>query len=299
MTTSAGGSSVYLVRREERRTREHGGRNVGESPRTRTVDEPDRAKESRNETAEEIGRARPRFAGGGGEGHGEVGSLRRALAASARLSLGMFDPEFLLLSFGALATILNPIGVIPQFLFFSESATDAERRDLARRGVLAAGTVLVVVAVMGTAIFRLFGVTLPAFRVAGGALLFLIALDMLFARRSGTRTSPAEQQATIEKEDIAVFPVGVPLIAGPGSVATVLMLGDEAHDWSQHGQLVAVLVVVLFALYLVLRQASRIKARLGVIGMNVMLRLTGLILASIGAQFLLDGVIQALSAARG
>ncbi len=198
--------------------------------------------------------------------------------------------ELLLSQFVVLFIVVDPIGVAAMYPGLSAGEPAAYRQRMAWRAVLLAGGILVLFFLSGAELLRLLGIGVPAFRIAGGILLFLLAIDMIFARQSGLRsTTQRERQEAQHRQDISVFPLAFPLIAGPGALTTILLM---PHDWSRPtlmlallGILLAVLTMTLVALLL----AARISRYLGETGVNVTSRLFGLILAALAAQYVLDG----------
>ncbi len=166
-----------------------------------------------------------------------------------------------------------------------------ERRLVAKRASRVAFIVLLTTTLMGSLIFQAFGITLPAFRIAGGIILFLIALEMLRANPTRYRTSKEEQKEAEERDDVAIFPVGIPLLAGPGSITTALILGEQAFTWDEHLVLILVLAAGMAGVYFTLRSADRISDKIGAIGKNVLTRLMGIVLAAVAAQFVIDGLV--------
>ncbi|HLI13258.1 MAG TPA: MarC family protein [Alphaproteobacteria bacterium] len=194
-----------------------------------------------------------------------------------------------------LFVIIDPVGVAPLFAALTEGRSAEERRRAAWIGVLVAALVLYVFALVGRAFLSALGVSIAAFRVAGGVLLFLVAIDMVFARQSGLRsTTRTEDDEAHHRADISVFPLAIPLIAGPGAIASVMLLMGEAGSWSGRGIILAVLTIVLALTYLLLRMAPRLVRLLGVTGTNVVGRVLGIILAAIAAQFIIDGIREVL-----
>src|ERR1700691_1312995 len=139
--------------------------------------------------------------------------------------------QLLLLAFSSLIFIVDPIATIPTFLVLTADAEVGERRHMARRAALTCFLVLSGFAMAGTLIFKMFGITLPAFRIAGGLIMILIGLDMVQARRSQNKETPAETQQALEKDDVSIVPLGVPMLAGPGSISTVIALMAESTNW--------------------------------------------------------------------
>ncbi len=190
----------------------------------------------------------------------------------------------------AVLFIVDPIGVVPLFVAMTAGDSPEKCKRMARRATLAATFLLVFFALFGHVIFRVFGVTLPAFRVAGGLLLLLTSLDMLRARPAATRTSPEETKEGTEREDIALVPLAMPLLAGPGAIATVMVLMAE-HGKTFGGAVVILASILLtgLATWFVISSAKHIKKALGHSGIMVLERVFGLILAAIAVQFVFDG----------
>lgn len=195
--------------------------------------------------------------------------------------------------------ILDPVGTAPLFASLTEGRSEAERRRTARTGVLVAAAVLFVFALVGKELLAALGVSLAAFRIAGGALLFLVAIDMVFARQSGLRsTTWSEDAEAHQRADVSVFPLAIPLIAGPGAIASVMLLmGEAAGSWLAQAAVLVVLALVLLITYLCLRAAAGVVRLLGITGTNVVGRVLGIVLAALAAQFIIDGVRAALSGA--
>lgn len=158
------------------------------------------------------------------------------------------------------------------------------------RASLIAFVVLSVFAAAGGAIFRLLHVSLGAFRIAGGLLLFLLAVDMLRAQRSRQRTSPEEEAEAADTEDVSVFPLAIPMLAGPGATSAVMVLMTHAEQAWQTGTIFASIAVTAALTYGILRFASNIGERVGQTGLNVLQRIMGLVLAAIAMQFVVDGI---------
>jgi multiple antibiotic resistance protein len=195
-------------------------------------------------------------------------------------------------AFITLLVIIDPIGIAAIFVSLTLGGDDAYKRRMAVRGTVTAMAVLLAFALAGEYLFRALGITLPAFRIAGGALLFLLAIDMVLVRRTGLRsTTLSEDREAGHKEDISVFPLAIPLIAGPGALTSVLLLlGRAEHDLVLQGAVVAVLLAVLSLTLVVLLFAAHVMKYLGVTGVNVVGRVLGIILAALAVQFILDGI---------
>lgn len=205
--------------------------------------------------------------------------------------------ELLLDTFIILFVVVDPIGLAPMFAALTRDDTPRQRRRLALRGVLIAGFILVAFVIAGDALLRALGVSLPAFQIAGGVLLFLLAVDMLFARHSGLRsTTEREQREAEHRKDISVFPLAIPLIAGPGALTTVLLMVSEQGDNPAVIGATLVVVVLVLAITLVsLLLSGRLLRLIGETGANVVSRVLGVVLAALAAQYILDGLQVGLS----
>ncbi len=196
-------------------------------------------------------------------------------------------------TFSTLTTLLLVVdapAAVPLYLSMTESDTLEHKRRTAFRASLAAGIVLAAFGAMGGLIFRVLGISLGAFRIAGGVLLFLLAIDMLRAQRSRQRTSPEEEAEGADRPDVSIFPLAIPMLAGPGATSTVMVLVSRAqHVWQYVVVFGAIVLTSLVTLGL-LRSGLRVERRLGQTGMNVLQRVMGLILAATAVQFVVDGM---------
>jgi multiple antibiotic resistance protein len=198
--------------------------------------------------------------------------------------------SFSLLSLSAIFFVVDPMGVIPIFMAMTRDDSPQKRREMARRASIVAFFVLTLFAVAGTLIFKVFGVTLGAFKVAGGVLLLLTSLEMLRAQPQRTRVTPEEAKEGAEKEDVAIVPLAIPLLAGPGSIATVTALMGRAGRKAFAVPVILSIALTCLASYLMLVAADRISQFLGVTGLNVMNRVIGLIIGALAVQFMFDGI---------
>ena len=197
-------------------------------------------------------------------------------------------------AFITLLVVLDPLGMAPIFVGLTRGRSDAYRREAAIRGTALGAMILFIFALVGQGLLGALGIGVPAFRIGGGALLFLLSLDMVFAHPSGMRrtTAPEQEEAQgreSKEYDISVFPLAIPLIAGPGSLTTVLLYtrGEDALVVAAVlGVLLAVLLLVLASLLF----ASRIMRLFGETGANVLSRILGVLLAALAVQFVLDGI---------
>ena len=201
---------------------------------------------------------------------------------------------YLFVAVSTLFTLVNPLGAIGPFLAMTVGESTEKRRDQARRASIVASAVLAGSALVGSFVFSFFGITLPALKIAGGILLFFIAFDMVNARQSGTKTTKEEQSEGQNKEDIAVFPLGIPLLAGPGSIVSVFVLSEQAKTLPNQVSLYGAIAITGLTIFLTLRQAHLLANILGQTGINVFSRLMGVVLAAISIQFVIDGLRAAL-----
>ena len=199
--------------------------------------------------------------------------------------------ELLLNTFVVLFIVIDPVGLAPMFVALTSGASPAYQRKMAVNGTLLASGMLLVFYFVGDQLLIALGVGIPAFRIAGGVLLFLLAIDMVFARQSGLRSTTIREQREAEtKHDISVFPLAFPLISGPGALTSVLLMSSSAKGMFAFAGTLVVLLLVLGLTMLSLLFAARILQFLGETGTNVISRLLGLILAALAVQFILDGV---------
>jgi multiple antibiotic resistance protein len=195
--------------------------------------------------------------------------------------------------------VVEPVSLIPLFSGLTSGATAQYKRLMAFKAVVISAVILLLAALGGAKFLELMGISLEAFRIFGGLLLFLLSLEMVFARESGTRTSSSEAAESRRRADISVFPLAFPFIAGPGALATILLWFGPLQVSSQGplvgALLVAVALVLAIALVMMLL-AEPLMRVLGVTGANVASRLLGVVLGALAVQFVLDGLRQAFSA---
>jgi len=196
----------------------------------------------------------------------------------------------LLLIFTSILFIVDPFAVIPTFLAMTVRDSPAQRRVLARRGAWTCAITLTAFALGGSLIFRIFGITIGAFKIAGGVLIGLNALDMVQARRSQQRETAVETAEGIEKDDIGIMPLGVPMLAGPGAISTVMVLALGAKSTAATAAVYVSIVLTALITFLVLAAATLVERRLGQTGMRILTRLMGLVLSAIAVQFIIDGI---------
>lgn len=200
--------------------------------------------------------------------------------------------EALISTFVTLFVVIDPIGVAPLFMSLTPDETAAARRRLALKGVGIGAAILFVFGLFGESLLGALGIGMPAFRIAGGVLLLLLSIDMLMARDSGLRnTTEGEAEEGVKRADISVFPLAIPLVAGPGAMTSiVLLMGEADGDYERQGAILATMAVVLVLSLICLLAAGSLMKLLGVTGVNVITRVFGIITAALGVQFVIDGV---------
>ena len=209
--------------------------------------------------------------------------------------MDVYWSQLLVPAFATLFVVVDPIGLVPMYLALTEGMDAKARRNTAVRATLLAGAVLLVFAVAGRAALDFLGISLPAFRIAGGILLFVLALEMLFEKRSERRAKNVEEAGAEDtassSDDIWVFPLGIPLIAGPGAIASVILLmSTHAGSGVEQILVIAVLAAVLIQTLGLFLLAARLKRFLSATAIRAMTRLLGMILAALAVQFVLTGL---------
>ena len=200
------------------------------------------------------------------------------------------DIEFFVLCFSSLFALINPIGIVPIFISITEDYSKQERDKISAKSIIFAFAVLIIFALIGELIFSFYGITIHAFRIAGGILLFIISLDMVESKRTRTRTTPREEKEAENKEDIAYTPLGVPLIAGPGSIASIMILYSESISFNQKITLFSALTLVLLITFIIFRLSKLLSKKFGKSGLRIMQRIMGFILMVITVEFILKGI---------
>ncbi len=203
-----------------------------------------------------------------------------------------------LVSLSAIFFVVDPLSAVPFFLAMTRDASAQGRRETALRASVTAGVILAGFALAGAWMFKLLGISLGAFKIAGGVVLLLVALDMIRTQPSRTRITDKEVEEGADKEDVAVVPLAMPLLAGPGSIATVIVLMARARagPWWHALPVLGAIAVTGAASYLILAGATRTERVLGRTGLAIVERVAGLLLVAIAIQFMLDGLAQAVPA---
>src|ERR1700723_347667 len=198
--------------------------------------------------------------------------------------------RFSLLALSSIFFLVDPFAAIGTFMAITAGEDSKSRAHTARRGAVTCFIVLTSFALIGKLIFRMFGITLPAFEIAGGLILLLIGIDMLEAKRSPTQESSHETEEAAAKEDAGIVPLGIPMLAGPGAISSVMVLVGEAPN---HWQMLAILgsiTVTALASYIVLNGADRVRRLLGETGIRILVRIMGLLLVALAMQFFVNGM---------
>ncbi|SPP65882.1 MarC family protein [Nitrospira lenta] len=198
--------------------------------------------------------------------------------------------EYALLAFSSLFVIVDPLATVPAFLAMTPRDTMQQRLRMARVACLVMVGVLAGFALIGQSLLNLLGITLPAVQVAGALVLLLVALDMLRAQRSPVIETAAETAEASAKDDIAITPLAIPMLAGPAAISTVILLDAQATGWAQRGILLACLAVVGLASYIILAIGAKGAIWLTPMAEKIMTRLMGLLLAALAVQFLFNGL---------
>lgn len=198
------------------------------------------------------------------------------------------DSAYMITALVTMFVVIDPIGIAPLFLALTTGMTPAQRRRIALRAVCVAGGVLALFAFFGEALLGFVGISMAAFRIAGGILLFLTALDMLFERRTKRREDRTEEEDP--SNDPSVFPLAIPLIAGPGAIASIILLIGEKPGGEGLIMVLGITAFVLIGMVLILMASSYLDRIIGKTGIDVITRILGMLLAALSVQFVLDGL---------
>ncbi len=202
--------------------------------------------------------------------------------------------QFGTLAFTSLLAILNPLSAVPVFVAMTAHYDARHRAATLRRAIFTAFVVMVAFSLLGTLILRFFGITTHAFQIAGGIIFFSIGWDMLHARRSRVKTTVEEETEGASRDDIGIIPLGLPSLAGPGTITTVIALDSQADTMPQVVGVYIAIVLVCLVAWAVLAAAPLVVRKLGQTGMNVFTRIMGLLAMVIGSQFVINGVTTVL-----
>ena len=194
-------------------------------------------------------------------------------------------------TFISLLALVNPLGAIPFFISFTASNSRAERRRIVRIASITVAFVIAFTTLLGQQVINFFGISVNSFQVGGGIIMLLMAISMINAQPGGTRTTPEEAVEGELKENIAVVPLAIPLLAGPGTISTVIIYADKATSVWQRMSLIGSGIAIALLVFLALSAADPISRALGRTGINVATRLMGLMLAALGVELIVDGLI--------
>ncbi len=200
--------------------------------------------------------------------------------------------EYSLLAASSLFVIIDPLATVPAFLAMTPTDTPEQRIKMARLACCVSAGVLVVFSIAGKWIFKFLGITMPAFQIAASIVLLLVALDMLRAQRSRVHETSEETAAGVEKNDIAIAPLAIPMLAGPGAISTAILLNNQAANVAQRGALFVSILAVCLACYFILRVSAHGARWLSPIAMNLTVRIMGLLLCSVAIQFMVNALKQ-------
>lgn len=206
----------------------------------------------------------------------------------------MLDTTLYLHIFVTIFSILNPLGIIPIFLAITANESGISQKRTIKRTVLAVIMILTVSAFLGTYILNFFGIDINSFKIAGGILILLMAINMLQAKTPESKTNITENDEAVAKEDVAVVPLAIPLIAYPGTISTVILFASEMHTIPEKSVLGIVVLLAALSIWPILLLSKPIGERLGTTGLNIATRIMGLILASIAVKFILEGILSFL-----
>ena len=197
---------------------------------------------------------------------------------------------FFILAFSTIFTLINPIGLTAVYVSIVDPFDTKEKSRIALKGTITAFVILIIFSLIGDVIFSFYRITVSAFKIAGGILFFRTGIQMMEARVSRSRSTPKEEEEAGTKEDIAYTPIGIPLIAGPGAITSVMILSSETPEWELRLVLFGVIALVLVLTYMIFQGADYLTQRFGTTGLRIVQRMMGLILMVIAVQFVIDGV---------
>ena len=203
--------------------------------------------------------------------------------------------QFFILCLTTFFTLINPIGIAPILLVMTERFSKEEKINIAWKGSLTAFITLIIFSILGSVIFNIFGITIEAFQIMGGILFFRSGFRMSEAKIGRSRTTPMEREESQESDDLAISPIGIPLIAGPGAITASMLLSSQTPQIYSYATLGISIFLVLTVVYLILRNGGLLMKALGYTGMRVIQRLMGLVLMVIAVQFVINGVMSILS----
>jgi multiple antibiotic resistance protein len=199
------------------------------------------------------------------------------------------DFAYVISIFVGILAIVNPFGNISFFTSLTQGFSAEEKKRVISKAIISATITLIVFGLLGSYIFKLFSITIPAFRIAGGLLLFRVAFSMLYGSTPGTKSTAEEKEETLEREMIGVIPMAIPMLAGPGAISTVMLYVSQG-DFLELLIVIASIFATMIFTYILLRNADKIFTRIGRVGSLAISRIMGLILAAVAVQFLVNGI---------
>ena len=199
--------------------------------------------------------------------------------------------SFFLLTFSSLFTLINPIGITPILLSITKDLDDNEYTGIIKKGIIVAYLILFIFSLMGSLIFEFYGITINAFMIAGGILFFRSSIDMIEAKVPRSSSTPKETEEAEEKEDLSITPIGIPLIAGPGAITSVMLLSSQAISTGDKLILHFNIILTLLLTSVILLLGKKISKRIGTTGIRIIQRIMGLILLVISIQFIINGIV--------
>jgi len=202
--------------------------------------------------------------------------------------------EYLFLCLSTLIPLVNPLGIAPLFLVLTERFEPSERISIAKKGTFTASIILIIFGLVGTYIFNFYALTVDALRIMGGIIFFRNGLRMLEVKLSRGRSTPKETEENLESDDIAVSPIGIPIIAGPGSITAAMILSGEVNNFTDYGILIFTIIFTMTLTFYIFRGADRLSKKLGTTGFRIIQRIMGILLMVIAVQFVINGITPVL-----
>jgi len=199
--------------------------------------------------------------------------------------------SFIILTFSSLFALINPLGITPILLSMTEGDNDMEYKTIVKKGILTAYIILVIFTLMGDLIFKFYGITIYAFMIGGGILFLRNSFDMIDSKVSREASTPLETKEAIKKEDISITPIGIPLIAGPGAITSVMLLSSQTNTFVDKCIVHINIIITLLLTYIILLLGKKISKKIGTTGIRIIQRIMGLILLVISIQFIINGIL--------
>ena len=203
--------------------------------------------------------------------------------------------QYWILCFSSLFTLINPFGILPIYLTMTENISKEERTQINKKGLITAGMILIIFSFIGEFIFSIYGITIEAFKIAGGIIFFRIGLSNLESKVSRIKSTPMEEKEALLKDGFAFTPFAIPFIAGPGSISSSMILSNSADTFLKKNIFILSIIFCLLITYLIFQTAGRVSKTLGTIGIRIMQRIMGLLLCVIAIQFIIDGTLKVIN----